>query len=76
MVDALAMALLTLFAKRGATSLRALSNPDGQPPFMHAFRTAFQSAYCVQALRPWWHTEPWPPGAYGQGRKPDPHKAP
>lgn len=52
MVDALAMALLALFAKRGATSLRAPSNRDGQPPFMHAFRTAFQSAYCVQALRP------------------------
>lgn len=76
MVDTLAMALLTFLAKIRATSLKALSNPDGQPPFMHAFRTAFQSAYCVQALSPLGSHRTLASWSLRPGQEADPKKAP
>lgn len=46
MAEALAVALPTPFAQRGATSLRALSMPRPEPPF----RPTFLSTYWAQTL--------------------------
>lgn len=75
MVDTLAMALLTFLAKIRATSLKALSNPDADslPSCMPSEQLSRAPTVCRHCA-PWGHTEPWPPGAYGQGRKLTPRR--